>query len=340
LVNPDEPKARVANIFDVARLAGVSHQTVSRVVNDIPNVRPATKARVEDAIRQLRYRPSTAARALVSKRSRTIGLITSGSPDFGPSSIVIAFNHAARAARYNVSISTVDETDAASIRASVEQLLGQNVEAIVLVVEHESALETVQSLELGVPVLAVESGGRAGLRSVSIDQFSGGRIATDHLVSLGHRVVLHVAGPADSSDAVERERGWRASLSEHGLVAHAPKVGDWSPRSGYRIGAELAADRSFTAVFCANDEMALGLLLAFREAGIRVPEDVSIVGFDDIPASEFFIPPLTTVRQDFTTLGGDVMAAIVDILGDGEPGTASTAPELVLRRSTAPPQQP
>ncbi|MET0989557.1 MAG: LacI family DNA-binding transcriptional regulator [Glaciihabitans sp.] len=331
---------RTANIFDVARLAGVSHQTVSRVVNDIPNVRPATRARVEDAIRQLRYRPSTAARALVTKRSRTIGLITTGRPDYGPSSTVLGFNDAARKARYNVSIASMVEADPGSIRASVEQLLGQNVEAIVLIAGHREALDAMRAIELGVPLLAVESSGRAGFHSVSIDQYGGARAATDFLVELGHRDILHVAGPADSMDAEERARGWRASLSAHGLVAREPLVSDWSPRSGYLIGKRLAEADGFTAVFAGNDQLALGLIHAFTEAGLRVPADVSVVGFDDIPESEHFTPPLTTVHQDFPALGREILASLIEILRDDEADvTSHTAATLVVRASAAPPSR-
>jgi DNA-binding LacI/PurR family transcriptional regulator len=339
VVNSDESRVRAANIFDVARLAGVSHQTVSRVVNDVPNVRPATRERVEDAIRQLRYRPSTAARALVTKRSRTIGLITTGRPDFGPSSTALGFNDAARQARYTVSIASMAEADPGSMRASVELLLGQNVEAIVLIAGHRGALEAMQAIDLGVPLLAVESSGRSGFHSVSIDQFEGARAATDHLVALGHREILHVAGPDDSMDAAERTRGWRASLSRHGLVAREPLVSDWSPLSGYRLGLRLLDDATeFTAVFAGNDQLALGLLHAFTERGVSVPAEISVVGFDDIPEAAHFTPPLTTVRQDFAALGRDIMATLVEILRDEEQVvTPHTAATLVVRASTGPP---
>jgi len=348
VVNPEDPRARAANIFDVARLAGVSHQTVSRVVNDIPNVRPATRERVQDAIRQLRYRPSTAARALVTKRSRTIGLITTGRPDYGPSSTALAFNDAARQARYTVSIASMVEADPRSIRASVELLLGQNVEAIVLIAGHRSALEAMQAIDLGVPLLAVESSGRAGFHSVSIDQFGGARAATDHLVQLGHRSIVHVAGPADSMDATERVRGWQASLSQHGLVAREPITGDWSPHSGYQAALQLldqadaggVGPNGFSAVFAGNDQIALGMLHAFAERGVRVPEDVSIIGFDDIPEAEHFTPPLTTVRQNFGALGRDIMSTLVEILRDEEPViTPHTSATLVVRLSAAPPRR-
>ena len=338
-----EDKARVANIFDVARLAGVSHQTVSRVLNDLPNVRPATRTRVEDAIKQLRYRPSTAARSLVTRRSRTIGLITTGNPDYGPSSILLGFTEAARNARYLVSISSMLETDVASMRAAVELLLSQNVEAIVLIAAHRGALEAIQGIDLGVPLIAVESSGRVGFHSVSIDQFRGAFDATEHLIGLGHRSILHLAGPEDSMDATERVRGWRAALSEHGLVALEPLVGDWSPGSGYRLGQLYAADpaRSFTALFVANDQMALGAMHAFSQAGIRIPQDVSVIGFDDIPEAEHLTPPLTTIRQDFSELGATVMSTLLELILDGTLEEAKhPVPHLVVRESTAPAPAP
>jgi DNA-binding LacI/PurR family transcriptional regulator len=334
-----EDRARVANIFDVARLAGVSHQTVSRVLNDLPNVRPATRARVEDAIKQLRYRPSTAARSLVTRRSRTIGLITTGNPDYGPSSIMLGFTEAARNARYLVSISSMLETDVASMRAAVELLLGQNVEAVVLIAAHRGALEAIQGIDLGVPLVAVESSGRSGFHSVSIDQFRGAYDATMHLVDLGHRAIAHVSGPEDSMDATERVRGWRAALAERGLVAREPLVGDWSPASGYRLGLALAEDPTFTAVFSGNDQMALGVMHALGTRGIRIPDDVSVIGFDDIPEAEHFTPPLSTVRQDFGELGRTVMSTLLEVLIDESLERAPhPVPTLVPRESTAAPR--
>ena len=333
-----EDRARVANIFDVARLAGVSHQTVSRVLNDLPNVRPATKLRVEDAIKQLRYRPSTAARSLVTRRSRTIGLITTGSFDYGPSSTLLGFNEAARRARYLVSISSMLETDAASMRSSVELLLSQNVEAVVLIAAHRGALEAIQGIDLGVPLVAVESSGRVGFHSVSIDQFRGAFDATTHLIELGHERIMHIAGPDDSMDATERVRGWRAALSAHGLVAREPLVGDWSPGSGYALGSQLATARNFTALFAANDQMALGAMHALTANGVRIPQDVSVVGFDDIPEAEHFSPPLTTVRQDFAELGRTVMSTLLELLLDESAERAPhPVPTLVVRASTAAP---
>ena len=331
----DDKKARVATIFDVARLAGVSHQTVSRVLNDLPNVKPSTRARVEVAIKQLRYVPSPAARALVTRRSRTIGLIATGSPDFGPSSIVLGFNEAARAARYAVSMASILDADPESVRAAVNLLLRQNVEALVLVAQRTSALEAVQGIELGVPLIAVEAIGREGIHTVSIDHYAGARAAVNHLVTLGHRSILHLSGPRDAVDSIARLDGWRDEMAANGLVARGPLIGDWSPTSGYESGRQLSQADDFTAVFASNDQMALGLIHGLAERGLSVPGDVSIVGFDDIPEAAYFAPPLTTMRQDFTALGREIMAGLLDVLQDEfAPDRARPLPQLIVRSST------
>ncbi|GAA4265653.1 substrate-binding domain-containing protein [Frondihabitans peucedani] len=330
----------MANIFDVASEAGVSHQTVSRVVNGDPNVRPATRAKVDDAIAKLNYRPSAAARALASRKTRALGLISTGGPLFGPSSIMQGFDGAARQAGYQVSIATLPAADAvtmrAGMRAAVDALLGQNVEAIVLIAPDSDAIEAVQAIDVRVPLVTADSTALEGLVSVSLDQFAGADLATRHLASLGHTSIVHVAGPAEWTDATERERGWREALASLGLEAPPVVRGDWTPESGYRLGLQLADDPSFTAVFCANDQMALGLLHAFSERRIEVPGRVSIVGFDDVPEAAHFIPPLTTVRQDFAALGRQIMTTVESLLGgSADPAPAAAAPELVVRSSTA-----
>jgi DNA-binding LacI/PurR family transcriptional regulator len=329
-----DDKARAANIFDVARLAGVSHQTVSRVVNGHPSVRPNTRLRVEEAIKQLRYRPSTAARALVTRRSRNLGLIMPGSPDFGPSSTVLAFTRAARGARYTVSVTSVFEPDGESVRAAVESLLGQHVEAIVVVADDRRVLDETARIELEVPLVAVDSIRRVGSYAVSVDQYAGARMATEYLVGLGHTTIVHLAGPVTSVDGAERERGWRDVLAEHGLVSSPPLFGDWTPDSGYRL-VSAAIGRGFTAIFSANDQMALGAMHALTDAGVDVPGQVSIVGFDDIPQAAHFRPPLTTVHQDFDQLGGDIMAAVLEVLDENTPTIPPRRPTLVERQSTS-----
>ena len=326
---------RTANIFDVARLAGVSHQTVSRVINDLPNVRPATRARVEQAIAQLHYSPSPAARALVTRRTRTIGLVTPGISDYGPTSIAMHFNFAARAARYNVESVGAPSDDPSGIRAVVESLLRQRVEAIVLIVDDVAVLELVRSLDLRVPVVASASTARRSPLIVSIDQYRGARAAVRHLAELGHTHILHLAGPKNALDAIERSRGWRDELAAHRLDIAVPDVGDWSAASGYRLGSQLDIEPG-SAVFVGNDHMSIGLLSALRERGLRVPEDVSVVGFDDVPEAGYLFPPLTTVRQDFGTLGEIIMQKVLIAIEEPETATEDTPlpTHLILRQST------
>jgi DNA-binding LacI/PurR family transcriptional regulator len=330
----EDERTKAATIFDVARLAGVSHQTVSRVLNDLPNVRPVTRERVQRAIKQLRYIPSPAARALVTRRSRTIGLITTGASDYGPTSTALSLNEAARDERYAVIQASMLRADPTALRQAAEVLVRQNVEAIVLITSNRSTLGVLQAMELGVPFLAVVSQG-SGLHRVSLDQYRGARVAVRHLAELGHTEIRHLAGPGDSTDALERLRGWRDELGVRGLVAVEPQNGDWSAASGFELGRRLIAEGGFTAVFAGNDQMAIGLMHALTEAGLAVPAQVSVVGFDDVPEAAHFCPPLTTMHQDFAQLGRDAMEVVLAILGDREPMPSVRIPQLVVRASTA-----
>ena len=319
----------------MARLAGVSHQTVSRVINDLPNVRPSTRARVEQAIAQLQYSPSPAARALVTRRTRTIGLVTPGISDYGPTSIAMHFNFAARAARYNVQSVSAPSDDAKGIRAVVDGLLRQRVDAIVLVVVDVAVLELVRGLDLRIPLVAAASTARRSPLIVGIDQYRGARSAVRHLVELGHTRILHLAGPRTALDAMERVRGWRDELAAHRLEIVPPVFGDWSAASGHRLGSELDIEPG-AAVFVGNDHMSIGLLSALRERGLRVPEDVSVIGFDDVPEAGYLVPPLSTVRQPFDTLGELIMQKVLIAVEEPDAVTEDTPlpTHLVLRQST------
>lgn len=334
-----EPAVRPAIMHDVARLAGVSHQTVSRVLNGHPSVRPETRDRVLRAIRQLNYRPNALARGLVTRRSRTIGVISFDTRLFGPASTLLAIEHAARTAGYAVTLSSLADLDAASVRSAVAALVGQPVDGAIVIAPRERAAQALRDLRPGLPLVAVEAGYGGETPVVSVDQFGGARLATEHLLSLGHRTVWHIAGPADWLEARERVEGWRASLAEAGAAAPPLLRGDWSAQSGYHAGLELADRADVTAVFAANDQMALGAMHAFHERGMRVPADVSIVGFDNIPESEFLIPSLTTVHQDFDEVGRRGLKLLVDIMvGDPEhaaqPDRVPAA--LVPRQSSKP----
>lgn len=334
---PESRPGRSANIFDVARLAGVSHQTVSRVINDLPNVRASTRARVEKAIAQLQYSPSPAARALVTRRTRTIGLITPGVSDYGPTSVAMHFNFAARAARYNVQSVSAPPDDPKGIAAVVDGLMRQRVDALVLVVSDVSVLELVRGLDLRIPVVAAASAARRGPLVVCIDQYRGARSAVRHLAEQGHERILHLAGPGNALDAMERVRGWRDELAARRLEVVEPVAGDWSAASGYRLGLSLDLVPG-DAVFVGNDQMAIGLLSALRERGLDVPGDVGVVGFDDVPEAGYLVPPLTTVRQDFETLGLLIMQKVLLAVEEPDTVTEDTPipTRLVIRGSTRP----
>jgi DNA-binding LacI/PurR family transcriptional regulator len=290
---------------------------------------------VEQAIAQLQYSPSPAARALVTRRTRTIGLVTPGISDYGPTSIAMHFNFAARAARYNVQSVSALSDDAKGIRAVVDGLLRQRVDAIVLVVVDVTVLELVRSLDLRIPLVAAASTPRRSPLIVSIDQYRGARSAVRHLAELGYTRILHVAGPPTALDAIERVRGWRDELAAHRLELAAPVFGDWSAESGYRLGLELDVAPG-DAIFVGNDHMSIGILSALRERGLRVPEDVSVIGFDDVPEAGYLLPSLTTVRQDFATLGGIIMQKVLIAVEEPDTITEDTPlpTHLVLRQST------
>ena len=338
---------RTPVMADVARLAGVSHQTVSRVINGHSSLRPATRARVEDAIRQLGYRPNTVARALVTKRSATIGVIATNGGLWGPSTVHRAIQAAAREAGYFVSSVNLPDVTREDLAAAVEHLRDHNVEGIVMIAANDEAVDIARRQETGgVPVVVVEGDLSRAPWTVGVDQVAGARMATEHLLSLGHEQVMHVAGPQHWEEARARLAGWRESVQAVGLKPLEPLLGDWTAESGYALGQALAKRRGVTAVFVANDHMAIGVLRALWEAGRSVPDELSVVGFDDIPESGFLIPPLTTVRQDFDAVGLLAIETLQVAMrpedeNAGDHGGESRRgrlikPELVLRASTAP----
>jgi DNA-binding LacI/PurR family transcriptional regulator len=330
---------RTAVMADVAKLAGVSHQTVSRVINDSAHVRPETKQRVLAAMRQLEYRPNPAARALVTGRSGTLGVVSFDTTLYGPASTLFAVEQAAHAAGYFITIVSLLVLDRTSVLGAVERLRVQGVDGILVITPQEGAADALVNLPAGVPLVAVEAGRPNSVPLVAVDQFAGAVSATQLLLDLGHETAWHVAGPRDFLEAQQRADGWRATLERAGAQVPPALVGDWSPASGYRVGQQLAADPDVTAIFVANDQMALGVLRALHESGREIPREVSIVGFDDIPEAQYFTPPLTTVRQDFGEMGRSSLRLLLELMRetDQPPQRVTIAPELVVRRSTGPP---
>ncbi|MDQ0691296.1 LacI family DNA-binding transcriptional regulator [Arthrobacter sp. W4I7] len=326
---------------DVADRAGVSHQTVSRVINNHPNVRASTRGKVEAAIAELGYRRNTAARSLVTRRSQTIGVLGCELSQYGPVNTLMAFEHAARDAGYFVSIAALREVSREAILSATEHFLSQSVDGMVVIVPHSETLAALAGVALEIPVVALGTRGNNAVSGLMVDQVRGAERAVTHLIEQGHRRIGHIAGPRDWIDGEVRAQGWRTAMQAAGLPADFLVEGGWSADSGYEIGKKLASDRTVTALFVGNDQMALGLLRAFDEAGVRVPEDISVVGFDDQPESRYFTPPLTTVRQDFEELGRGCMEVMLSAIKDGKgPSSIVIEPELVTRKSTSVPACP
>ncbi|MGY2061650.1 LacI family DNA-binding transcriptional regulator, partial [Nocardia gipuzkoensis] len=233
---------------DVAKLAGVSHQTVSRVLNGSPQVRPETRERVLAAVAELGYRPNAMARGLVSRRSKVLGVVTFDTILYGPACMLLGIERAARAAGYGVGIVTLEKVDRDSVLAAVNTLAGQGVDGVIVIAPQEAAAAALHSLPTPLAAVVVEAGREVGLPSVAVDQFEGARLAVRHLLDLGHETVWHLAGPDGFGEARDRREGWRRTLIAAGAPVPPPGVGDWSARSGYEAGLELAEKPEVTAV--------------------------------------------------------------------------------------------
>jgi DNA-binding LacI/PurR family transcriptional regulator len=338
---PESSRSRRPGSTDVARLAGVSQKTVSRVLNDEPYVKEEVRLRVQAAMRELGYRRNDAARALNSGKTRRIGVVSLGTALFGPSAQLVAIERGLRGTGYSLSMVNTFEGDAGGVVGAIDVLLAQGVDGIILAEPIDEGDD--QLIELEIPVLTF--GRFPGLSarpliSTGGDGVRAARDATEHLLGLGHRTVWHVAGPQRWWAAQDRLEGWRQALAAAGASEPPVLQGDWLPASGYAAGRELVGNDEVTAIFVANDDMAIGVLRALTEGGRAVPDDVSIVGFDDIPAAAFLTPPLTTIPQDFDV---HVARGITNLITEIESptGDRSPAPEppplrLVTRHSTGP----
>ncbi|MDX3233330.1 LacI family DNA-binding transcriptional regulator [Streptomyces sp. ME19-01-6] len=328
--------------MDVARVAGVSQKTVSRVVNGEPHVSADVRDRVLSAIRELDYRPNNAARALLMGRYRRIGVVTLGTALYGPSTLLIALERAMQRAGYSFVLASTLEGQGGGIAAAVESLLEQGVDGIVLSEPIDDGVPP--RIGADIPVVSVGEGmepAKGPSAVVRADGVAAARMATEHLLGLGHRTVWHIPGPQDWWAARDRARGWREALAAAG--APEPPLlpdGDWTPAAGHAAGRKLAGNREITAVFAANDDMAIGALRAFAEAGLSVPGEVSVVGYDDIPAAAYLSPPLTTVRQDFAAVATRAVAVLIAMIEGrphpGQPGDLVAS--LSVRDSTARPR--
>jgi DNA-binding LacI/PurR family transcriptional regulator len=325
-------------MLDVARRAGVSGQTVSRVANGRENVDAATRERVLEAMRELGYRPNKAARALRSGEFRSIAVIVFELSSFGTTRSLDAIANAATARGYSVNLIPVLGATEERLSDTFSELDEQAVDGAVILIEAHLLDEIRLPEEL--PTVIVDSSALFDYPIVDTDQAQGARQATEHLLDLGHETVWHVSGPTESYSAIRRRDSWEQALRSRGRPVPTVVTGDWTVGSGYDAGLELARYDEVTAVFAANDQMALGVLHALHEAGREVPADVSVVGFDDMEESAHFWPPLTTIRQSFVEVGRATVDALISEIQSGEhhhePVRIGT--ELVVRKSTASPR--
>ncbi|WP_127818549.1 LacI family DNA-binding transcriptional regulator [Microbacterium sp. CPCC 204701] len=326
------------SIYDVAKQAGVSHMTVSRVLNGHPNIRESTRERVLRAIDEMNYTRSSIARALATRRAMRIGVLVDSPVQWGPNSTLRAIESAARDAGYAISAFSISDDDESKIDTGVVELVTQGVDALCVIAPRASSLDLLRQQSTGLPTLVIKAEPDAEMHTAAVDQRAGAMAAVMHLIELGHRSIAHLSGPLDWYDARAREQGWRDALADAGLSIAPPVVGDWTSDYGYTFG-KTHDFSEVTAVFAANDQMALGVVHGLAERGLRVPQDVSVVGFDDLPDARHFLPPLTTVRQDFAALGALALQILIAAI-EGEDVTEHDIiePRLVVRRSTAAPR--
>ncbi len=332
---------RAPSIIDVAREVGVSAQTVSRVANGMDIVRPVTRDKVLAAMDRMGYRPNSAGRALKSGRFRTLGVIMSELSSYGNTRTLEGFATAASRSGYSLALTPLWTIAQAGLTGALTRMADQPVDGLIVVLEEHELLESDLVRVAKIPTVVVTAGRSHPYLAIDTDQAQGARLATEHLLSLGHETVWHIRGPESSHGARDRAQSWADTLRAHGRVVPPIMPGDWSAASGYAAGRRLAADPSVTAVFASNDGMALGAMRAFHEAGRDVPGSVSVVGFDDMELSADFQPPLTTVHQYFDRVAVAAVGMLIDRIEHNRHTVADPVPtELIIRASTAPPPVP
>lgn len=335
----DHTTSRPVSIRDVAAAAGVSYQTVSRVINGSPRVKGETRELVLATIERLGFRPNRAARALAGGPVQAVTVLTMNTTLYGQAAALQGVEEAARAADFAVGVRVIESTEPAVVADAVDRAVESGGALIVLAFD-PAGTQALSVVPPGVPmVAAVETpvgDAGAGQPWVWINDREAARDATDYLLGLGHRTVHYVSIPSATATA-QRLAGWHTALVEAGVAPPEPIRAGWDPRSGHAAGWALARDPEVTAVLCGNDDLALGVIRAMHEAGRPIPDGVSVVGFDDTPASAFYTPALTTVRQDFAELGRACFGLLLDRLTDPSAMRAGPQPRLIVRESAGPP---
>jgi DNA-binding LacI/PurR family transcriptional regulator len=338
LMRPNSSKKNVT-IHDIAALTGVSYQTVSRVINGMPQVSPATRSRIEKVLQEVAFRPNRTARQLAGKRSTTVGLVTFATSFYGPSQILVNTEQAAKELGFSLMFSGILDQNPRAIYQAVDELCAHQVGGILIHLPWDIDLRDLQVLCRNVPLVAVDSHLGFECSSVFIRQESGSRRATRHLIDLGHKKIGYLRGPVFWRTAQRRFSGWQKEIKEAGLVRGPVVDGDWTAESGFDAAKTLIDKHwgKFTALVVANDQMALGAIRALEERSVQIPQDVSLIGFDDIPEAGFFRPPLSTVKQDFAALG---RLSIQYLMAEINPGTGTLPsrfiqPSVITRQSGA-----
>lgn len=323
---------------DVARLANVSSQTVSRVVNNSPRVSDETRRRVQEAIRELGYRPNRAARSLATQRSSMLGIIGFGMDYYGPAQMIHNIERTARAKGYGVTLLNINAFSADVLRRAMEDLGDQTVDGLVFILPLEGiCYGELQNICGDIPFVHIDAPLGVTVPSVVIDQYLGSQLVTQHLIDLGHETLCEISGPLTWNGARARHQAWLDTVAAAGLNAEFSLEGNWTAQSGYDAMCELLKiRRAFTGLVVGNDQMALGAIRALRTHGFSVPEHVSVVGFDDIPEATFYEPPLTTIRQDFGALGEQSVEYLTALINNPDTPVHQRVlyPQLIGRKST------
>lgn len=327
-------------LVDVAKAAGVSAPTVSRVLNGTKYVAPELTKRVQEAVERLGYRPNVAARSIRSGKRTLVSVLASATTNYGYSRTIRGIETAARHVGMSVAITVVESADDEHANRAVDLALSQPTAGAIVLEFDRIGIHAARMLPEGFAVVLAGGGSRrsGGAPAALIDERAGGRRLTEHLLQQGHRTVHHVAGPTAGKRS-GRTDGWRAALKAAGAEVPPVMSSEWDAMSGYRWGERIAGRTDVTAVFCGNDEIAIGLMKALADRGVRVPEDVSVVGFDDQPLVSMWQPALTTVDQDFDDLGARAFELLTRLVaGEAHVASSVATPQLVVRESTAPPR--
>lgn len=335
-------RPRGKTLHDVAEYSGVSYQTVSRVINHHPNVSPDTRERVQNAIDTLGYKPNKVAKSLAGRQSNTLALITFGMNYYGPTQMILNIERVSKELNYDLIFSNVNESSGEQIGRVVESLSGRQVDGIVAILPVEGATyDELVALCPDIPIVQIDPKIGAAIPSVVVEQAYGCQMVTEYLIQLGHRRIAEISGPLNWFGAQARHQQWQQTMRQSGLLTDLSVEGDWTPHGGYGAVQHLLKHSSdFTAIVAGNDQMALGVIHALREQHLRVPEDVSVVGFDDMPEAAYFQPPLTTVRQDFSQLGVAAVEYLLERIDNPDVLLKQHViyPQLIIRQSAVAPK--